>query len=587
MSELWQLPKSWAWVKIGEVTDVVGGGTPSTSNPASFDGDIPWITPADLSGYKDKYIRAGARNITQQGYEESGARWLPKGAVLFSSRAPIGYVAIAETTVTTNQGFKSFIPRQGVESDFLYYWLSSAKRIAEELASGTTFLEISGAKAALIPFPLAPTAEQIRIVTKLEGLLSEMDAGVADLTAAQKKLGKYRQSLLKSAVDGALTVEWRAQKKSTETGAQLLERILSERRSRWEARQLTKFAEQGKSPPKGWQKKYPEPIQPDTSKLPHLPERWVWASVEQIASDDPYSLAIGPFGSNLKVPDYRESGVPLVFVRNIRSGNYGGGYTKYVTPEKARELSAHSITAGDVLVTKMGDPPGDADVYPNDQPPAVITADCIKIRCWPGLILPEYLKTVINSHIGKSQIEPMTQGVAQKKVSLGRFTSLAVPLPPADEQASIVQAVADADREALEQLEAINYSLKQAAVQRQNILRAAFSGQLLLQDSNDEAASVLLERIRVERAEREKQPKVRKPKRQKGIAVNMSQLIDVLVEAGDWIGALEAFRKCGMTDGTDIDRIEELYAELRRLDKSGQLEVRREGNYDMLRLKAE
>ena len=115
MSVVWQLPKSWAWVEIGEVADIVGGGTPPTNNPANFDGEVPWITPADLSGYKEKHIRAGARNITQRGYDKSGAKWVPQGSVLFSSRAPIGYVAIAANAVTTNQGFKSFVPLQGVD----------------------------------------------------------------------------------------------------------------------------------------------------------------------------------------------------------------------------------------------------------------------------------------------------------------------------------------------------------------------------------------------------------------------------------------------------------------------------------------
>lgn len=125
---------------------------------------------------------------------------------------------------------------------------------------------------------------------------------------------------------------------------------------------------------------------------------------------------------------------------------------------------------------------------------------------------PEFLKSIINSYIGKRQIEPMTQGVAQKKVSLGRFISLAVPVPPADEQALIVQTIAVADRESLEQLVAINLSLKQSTAQRQNILRAAFSGQLVPQDPNDEPASVLLERIRAERAA---QATVKKPRGRK------------------------------------------------------------------------
>ncbi len=346
---------------------------------------------------------------------------------------------------------------------------------------------------------LPPLSEQTRIVEKLEELLSDLDAGVAELKAAQQKLAQYRQSLLKAAVEGSLTAEWRQQNPPTETGAQLLQRLLTERRARWEAKQLAKFKEQGKAPPKDWQKKYPEPVQPDTSDLPELPQGWVWASVEQIASDEPYSLAIGPFGSNLKVPDYRESGVPLVFVRNIRSGNYGGTHTKYVTPEKAEELSAHRVDAGDVLITKMGEPPGDADVYPDGQPSAIITADCIRVRCWAGLVRPDLLKATINSHIGRQQIEPMTQGVAQKKVSLGRFTSLAVPVPPIQEQDELIALLGSATREIEAQEAAVGLSLKQSTAQRQNILRAAFSGQLVPQDPADEPASVLLERIRAER----------------------------------------------------------------------------------------
>ena len=363
-----------------------------------------------------------------------------------------------------------------------------------------------------MPLKLPPAAEQSRIVAKLEELLSDLDAGVVELKAAQRKLAQYRQSLLKAAVEGSLTAEWRKQNAPAETGAQLLERILAERRARWEAQQLAKFEAQGKKPPKDWQRKYPEPVQPDTTDLPVLPEGWVWASVDQVASDEKYSLAIGPFGSNLKVSDYRDSGVPLVFVRNIRSGNYGGEYTKYVTREKAQELGAHCVQAGDVLVTKMGEPPGDADVYPQSQPPAVITADCIRIRCHSGLMIAEFLKAAINSEVGRRQIGPMTQGVAQKKVSLGRFSSLAIPIPPMDEQASIVQILSDAEHGSALHSKALDLSLKQSNAQRQNILRAAFAGQLVPQDPNDEPASVLLERIRAERAA---QAPARKPRGQK------------------------------------------------------------------------
>ena len=423
--------------------------------------------------------------------------------------ATIGKASILGVDGATNQACAVGIP-DAVDSTFLYYYLLSQTKAFIDAGKGGAQPNISQGIVKSWQILVPPRHEQTRIVEKLEELLSDLDAGVAELKAAQKKLAQYRQSLLKAAVEGALTAEWRKHNPPQETGAQLLERILKERRARWEAKQLAKFAEQGKAPPKGWQDKYAEPVQPNIHDLPELPNGWVWASVEQIASDERYSLSIGPFGSNLKVPDYRDAGVPLVFVRNIRSGNYGGMHTKYVTEEKAIELNAHSITSGDVLITKMGEPPGDADVYPDGQPSAIITADCIKIRCWEGLMRPHFLKAVINSHIGKRQIEPMTQGVAQKKVSLGRFTSLAVPVPPANEQTLIVRMIGLADSEAVTQLAAIEYSLKQSTAQRKNILKAAFSGQLVPQDPSDEPASVLLERIRAERAARDKQPKLRK-----------------------------------------------------------------------------
>jgi type I restriction enzyme S subunit len=490
------LPNGWIPATLEDIATWSSGGTPSRSNPAYYSGTVPWFKTGELG---PRILYRSEEHISDEAVSESSAKVFPKGSVAIAMYgATIGKTSIFGIDAATNQACAVGVP-EATSAEFLYYFLVSQEKGFVDAGKGGAQPNISQGIVKAWPISLPPRAEQTRIVAKLEELLSDLDAGVAELELAQKKLAKYRQSLMKAAVEGALTAEWRTHHKPAETGAQLLERILTERRTRWEAKQILKFKEQGKTPPKDWQKKYPEPVRPDTTDLPDLPERWVWASIEQIASDERYSLSIGPFGSNLKVPDYRDSGVPLVFVRNIRSGKYGGGHTKYVTSEKAIELSAHIVTAGDVLVTKMGEPPGDANVYPDDQPPAIITADCIKIRCWPDLMSPVFLKSVVNSNIGKRQIEPMTQGVAQKKVSLGRFSSLAVPVPPAVEQALIVRLVNEADRDAAEQITAIELSLKQSTAQRKNILRTAFAGQLVPQDPNDEPASVLLERIRAER----------------------------------------------------------------------------------------
>ncbi|MBK7006011.1 MAG: restriction endonuclease subunit S [Burkholderiales bacterium] len=173
-----------------------------------------------------------------------------------------------------------------------------------------TVKHLSSKTIGEIGLPLPPRAEQTRIVAKLEELLSDLDAGVAELKAAQKKLAQYRQSLLKAAVEGALTAEWRAKNTPSETGAQLLQRILQERRARWEAKQLAKFAEQGKTPPKDWQKKYPEPVQPDATGLPELPQGWVWASVDQLSESVRNGLS--------KTPNTDQRGFPIFKINAVR-----------------------------------------------------------------------------------------------------------------------------------------------------------------------------------------------------------------------------------------------------------------------------
>jgi len=199
--EPWPLPSKWRWARMGDVSDVIGGSTPKTDRSDYFGGEIPWITPADLSGYKEKTISRGARNITQAGLDNSGARLMPAGTVLFSSRAPIGYVAIATNAVATNQGFKSFVLGSELLPDYVYYWLQVAKKFAIEMASGTTFLEISGKKTADLPIPVAPLDEQRRIVAELETQLTRLDASVTALKRVQANLKRYRASVLKAACE--------------------------------------------------------------------------------------------------------------------------------------------------------------------------------------------------------------------------------------------------------------------------------------------------------------------------------------------------------------------------------------------------
>ena len=169
------IPENWVWCRLGEIGEIISGGTPSTSNDNYWNGNISWITPADLSNYKEKYISRGKRNISIEGLENSSAKIICKGSVLFSSRAPIGYVVISEKEVTTNQGFKSISPYIENSEHYIYYFLLAEKENISLKASGTTFKELSGTEFGKIFIPLPPLAEQYRIVEKIAHIFAVLE----------------------------------------------------------------------------------------------------------------------------------------------------------------------------------------------------------------------------------------------------------------------------------------------------------------------------------------------------------------------------------------------------------------------------
>ncbi|AMO91858.1 type-1 restriction enzyme MjaXIP specificity domain protein [Corynebacterium simulans] len=158
----------WPMVRLRDVCEVVSGGTPKTSVEEYWGGEIPWVTPADLSKLKGLEISSGERAITQRGVDKSSAVLLPAGSVVLSSRAPIGYVAIAQVPMTTNQGCKSFIPSSEIDARYLAHYLLSQKDALQSLGTGATFKELSKSRAADIRIPLPPLDEQRRIAAILD-----------------------------------------------------------------------------------------------------------------------------------------------------------------------------------------------------------------------------------------------------------------------------------------------------------------------------------------------------------------------------------------------------------------------------------
>ena len=163
--------EGWKKYRIGEIATVVGGGTPSTKIGEYYGGNIPWLTPKDLSNNTNKYVKSGSRNITKLGLEKSSAKLLPKGTVLFTSRAPIGYVAIAQNEIATNQGFKSLICDEKIAyNEYIYYLLKSKVKEIENIATGSTFKEVSGSVLKEFEIILPPLPIQKKIARTLSAL---------------------------------------------------------------------------------------------------------------------------------------------------------------------------------------------------------------------------------------------------------------------------------------------------------------------------------------------------------------------------------------------------------------------------------
>jgi type I restriction enzyme, S subunit len=317
----------------------------------------------------------------------------------------------------------------GINAKFIAWQLVAREReiLNECSKDGTTVASIEGRSLAQFPLATAPQQEQTRIVKKLEELLSGLDAGVAELRTAQKKLVLYRQSLLKAAVEGTLTEEWRKHNTPTETGAQLLERILKERRARWEAKQLAKFKGQGKAPPKDWQKQYPQPVEPKFNCLVKLPSGWTCATIDQLTIHQRYGSSAKTTGDH--------TGTPVLRMGNIQDGRLDITSLKYL-PLDHPEFPELLLSAGDLLFnrTNSAELVGKAAVFGSEVLPCSYASYLIAVRL-SNSFLSEFASAFINSTYGKTWVKSVkVQQVGQANINGTKLAALSLPLPPLAEQ---------------------------------------------------------------------------------------------------------------------------------------------------------
>ena len=449
---LYNIPNNWCWSRLGKITSVIGGGTPSSKISEYYDnGDIAWITPSDLSNYNNMYISNGKKMITKLGLMKSSAKLLPKGTVCLSSRAPIGYVVIAKNELSTNQGFKSFLPSKAFKSEYLYWYLKSIKHILEAKASGTTFLELSAKKAGEVEIPLPPINEQQRIVNRIESLFVKLNRAKELIENTLAQFEQNKMAILHKAFIGELTAKWR--KENNINNIKDVSYI---------------------------------------EKLPYIvPNGWYWDKLENI------TIRIVDGDHNPPAKEKEKTNYIMLSAQNI-------GYSGFINMDKVRYLSkdnfdkCHKRTCledEDILFSSVGSI-GNAMVYrekENDKITFQRSVTIIKTK-----INPYYLRYVLLSPYCQQIFKTESIGTAKKGFYIKQMKNLIVPVPTIEEQQEIVN-ILDKLLVKYSKIKDLEKQLEQIELLKKAILAKAFRGELGTNNPDEESAENLLKEILAEK----------------------------------------------------------------------------------------
>lgn len=493
-------PSGWALVSIDQIAKLVSSGFPSGQHNQEARG-IPHIRPMNID-------RDGRLDLSLLKYVEGDIpRELEKGDVLFNNtNSPELIGKTTAVLVDTRLAYSNHMTRLRLEDclspafiarQLHFLWMCGYFR--HRCVNHVNQASISADPLSeTVPILLAPSAEQERIADALDELLSDLDAGVTALARVRAKLKLYRAAVLKAAVEGAFSAEWRKKHPQVEPASELLQRILVVRRRRWEKGQLKKFKERGRAPPKNWKSKYTEPVSPDTASLPSLPAGWCWASMEQLAWSSGY-------GTSEKCRE-TNTGLAVLRIPNIIAGTLNLDDLKFAPPGYL-EGEEDLVSVGDLLIVRTNGSRKligrGAVVRDASTMPLSFASYLIRLRLVRDPTLLGWLALIWDSSIVRHWIEERAATSAgQHNISLGVLEPLVVPIPPLAELEALVEAIED-QFSVIGHLEAsLDAKLGNAHALRQSLLHQAFSGKLVPQDPKDEPASQLLKHIAAERAQR-------------------------------------------------------------------------------------
>lgn len=405
------------------------------------------------------------------------------------------------------------LPKNGVLSEWLYYFLKTIDFANYAHGANMPSLPLSRVKA--ISTPLPPTNEQKRIVAKIEELFSELDKGIENLKTAHAQLKIYRQAVLKHAFEGKLTADWREKNKAKlESADQLLANIEKLRDADYK-----KKLEQWK---KGLTEK-PKKIhtasvfsQQELDELSELPEAWKWVRWEDILDFDAGAFKRGPFGSALKKEFFVKHSKYKVYEQYCPINDDCSFERYYITEEKFKELEGFAVKAHDFLISCSGVTLGRITQVPADFKEGIINQALLRVRLNKDAYDFAFFKQLFRSRYFQKRIFENSTGTAIPNVKgVSELKAIAVPLCSLEEQKQILQEIEKCFSVIDKMQSDVDENLQKSEALRQSILKKAFSGQLVAQDPADEPASILLERIR---AEKETSTAKKKPKEKRRAA---------------------------------------------------------------------
>jgi type I restriction enzyme, S subunit len=468
------LPKGWACAKIGEVYNILGGGTPSTVINQYWEGDIPWITSADIHGLKD--IRP-KKFITQDAIKNSATTLVPQDSLIVVTRVSLGKVAKTASPICFSQDSQALIGDNSIIfPDYALYYLSQVVQVFKYQHRGTTIAGVPKKQLAELKILIPPIGEQHRIVAKIEELFSDLEAGAAALKKAKAQLKLYRRAVLKAAFEGRLTAAWRGSHKSElEPAFVILEKIREERENASQASH----------------KEFP-PV--DVSTLHRLPEEWEWVSLGELIS----SMQNGIYKPR---EFYSSDGVACLRMYNIENGEIIWKDIKRMTLSE-EEITKYELKVNDILINRVNSRElvGKAAVITANLERCIYESKNIRMRLINNYAESKYINYWLRL-FGQGYFDMNAQQVVgMASINQQQISAMPVPFTHLYEQHHIVEQV-EFGFSILDAMEkGIDKGILQAERLRQAILKKAFTGRLVPQDPEDEPAAALLERLKKEKA---------------------------------------------------------------------------------------